>query len=137
MDNTQPSSAKGNLLIVDDDLSARQTMEGLLAPEGYEGRCAPNGQTALTFSQEDPPELILLDIRLPDMDGYEVCRRLKEDHRTQDIPVIFIIGLEDGADKITGFEAGGGRLYHQTVSDRRGTGKGENTFGPQTLVGAD
>ena len=107
MDNTQPGSAKSNLLIVDDDLSARQTMEAPLTQEGYEVRCAPNGQTALMFSQEDPPELILLDIRLPDMDGYEVCRRLKEDHRTQDIPVIFIIDLEDVADKIKGFEAGG------------------------------
>jgi CheY-like chemotaxis protein len=87
MDNTQPGSANGNLLIVDDDLSARQTMEDLLAQEGYEVRCAPNGQTALMFSQEDPPELILLDIRLPDVDGFEVCRRLKEAHRTQDISV--------------------------------------------------
>jgi len=107
MDNTQPGSANGNLLIVDDDLSARQTMEAFLAQEGYEVRCAPNGQTALMFSQEDPPELILLDIRLPDVDGFEVCRRLKEAHRTQDIPVIFIIDLGDVADKIKGFEAGG------------------------------
>ena len=107
MDNTQPGSANGNLLIVDDDLSARQTMEAFLAQEGYEVRCAPNGQTALMFSQEDPPELILLDIRLPDVDGFEVCRRLKEDHRTQDISVIFISGLDEVVDKIKGFAAGG------------------------------
>ena len=107
MDNTQPGSANGNLLIVDDDLSARQTMEAFLAQEGYEVRCAPNGQTALMFSQEDPPELILLDIRLPDVDGFEVCRRLKEAHRTQDISVIFISGLDEVVDKIKGFAAGG------------------------------
>ena len=78
MDKREPQKAIGNLLIVEDDLSARQTMEAFLTREGYEVRCAPNGQTALMFAQEDPPELVLLDIRLPDMDGFEVCRRLKE-----------------------------------------------------------
>jgi len=107
MNNTEPSSTKGNLLIVDEDLSARRTMEALLAQEGYEVRCAANGQTALMFSQEGPPELILLDIRLPDVDGFELCRRLKEDHRTRNIPVIFISDLDKVADKIRGFEAGG------------------------------
>jgi DNA-binding response OmpR family regulator len=59
------------------------------------------------FSQEDPPELILLDIRLPDVDGCEVCRRLKEDHRTQGISVIFIRDHDEVADKIRGLAAGG------------------------------
>ena len=77
MDSTEPKKVKGNLLVVDDDLSARQTMEAFLTREGYEVRCAPNGQTALMFAQEDPPELILLDIRLPDLDGFHACRRLK------------------------------------------------------------
>jgi formate hydrogenlyase transcriptional activator len=107
MDNTQPQSVKGSLLIVDDDLSARQTIEGVLAQEGYEVRCAPNGQTALIFSQEDPPELILLDIRLPDMNGFELCRRLKETHRTQGIPVIFFSSRDEVVDKVRGFKAGG------------------------------
>ena len=62
---------------------------------------------ALTFAAEEPPELILLDIRLPDMDGFEVCRRLKEDHRTHNIPVIFISGLDEVVDKVKGFAAGG------------------------------
>lgn len=56
---------------------------------------------------EDSPDLILLDIRLPDMDGFEVCRRLKKDPRTGNIPVTFIMGLEEVADKVKGFEAGG------------------------------
>lgn len=106
MDNMQPKSVKGSLLIVDDDLSARQTMEAFLTREGYEVRCAPNGQTALMFAREDPPELILLDIRLPDMDGFEVCRRLKED-KIDNIPVIFISALHELIDKVKGFEAGG------------------------------
>ena len=67
----------------------------------------PNGQTALMFASEDPPELILLDIRLPDMDGFQVCRRLKEDQKTGGIPVIFISALDEVVDKVKGFAAGG------------------------------
>ena len=106
MDSTEPKKVKGNLLVVDDDLSARQTLEAFLTREGYEVRCAPNGEMALMFAQEDPPELILLDIRLPDMDGFELCRRLKEDKR-ENVPVIFISALQEVVDKVKGFAAGG------------------------------
>jgi PAS domain S-box-containing protein len=104
---SEMEKGKGNLLVIDDDLNARQTMDVFLSRHGYEVRCAPNGETGLMFAHEDPPELILLDIRLPDMDGFQVCRRLKEDRATSDIPVIFISGLEDVADKVKGFTAGG------------------------------
>lgn len=91
-------------------------MEAFLAQEGYGVRCAPNSQTALMFTQEDPPELILLGVRLPDLDGFEVCWRLKKDYGTQGIPVIFISGLDEVVDKIRGFEAGGvdyiTKLFH-------------------------
>jgi PAS domain S-box-containing protein len=117
MNNAQLKRAKGNLLIVDDDPYARQAMDALLSREGYKIRCAPNGQTALSFAREDPPELILLDIRLPDMDGFQVCRRLKEDRHTGNIPVIFISGLEELSDKVKGFEAGG--VDYITKSFRR------------------
>ncbi len=92
MDNAQSKREKGNLLIVDDDPVVRQTLEAFLSREGYKARSAPNGQTALMSAVEDPPELILLDIRLPDMDGFQVCRRLKEDPRTGHIPVIMLTG---------------------------------------------
>jgi len=107
MDNPQPKRVKGTLLVVDDDLLIRQAMEALLTREGYKVRCASNGQMALVAAREDLPELILLDIRLPDMDGFEVCRRLKGDPSMANIPVIFISGLEEVADKVKGFEAGG------------------------------
>jgi len=109
MDKAQPEmvKVKGNLLVVDDDLTARQTMEALLTREGYKVRCAPDGETALMFANEDPPELILLDIRMPDMDGFQVCRGLKEDQKTSRIPVIFISGLDEVVDKVKGFAAGG------------------------------
>ena len=85
----------------------RQTMSAFLSGHGYDVRCAPNGETALMFAREDPPELILLDVRLPDLDGFEVCRRLKGDRKTSQIPVIFISGLEEVVDKVKGFEVGG------------------------------
>lgn len=107
MDKVRPEKGKGNLLVVDDDLNIRQTLEAFLKGEGYDVRCAPSGEMALMFAEKDPPDLILLDIRLPDIDGFEVCRRLKEGLRTGRIPVIFISGLEDVADKVKGFAAGG------------------------------
>jgi CheY-like chemotaxis protein len=107
MDNARAEKAEGNLLVVDDDLLFRQTLEALLTGEGYEVRCAPSGGMAPKFAGEDPPDLILLDIRLPDLDGFEVCRRLREDPWTGRIPVIFISGLDDVVDKVRGFAAGG------------------------------
>jgi DNA-binding NtrC family response regulator len=107
MDKVRPKTGKSNLLVVDDDLNIRQTLEGFLKGEGYDVRCAPSGEMALMFAEKDPPDLILLDIRLPDIEGFEVCRHLKEDLRTGRIPVIFLSGLEDVADKVKGFAAGG------------------------------
>ena len=107
MDRAQAAREKGNLLVVDDDLTARQTMETFLTREGYDVRLAPNGEMALMIATEDPPELILLDIRLPDIDGIEVCQHLKEDQKTRNIPVIFISGLGDVVDKVKGFAVGG------------------------------
>lgn len=92
MADAQTERIKGNLLIVDDDPFIRQTLEAFLIREGYESRSAPNGQTALMSAVEDPPELILLDIQLPDMDGFQVCRRLREHSQTSHIPVIMLTG---------------------------------------------
>ncbi len=96
----------GTVLIVDDDLPTRQILEKLLTQEGYEVRCAPSGQMGLLFASEEPPELILLDARMPDMDGFEVCRRLKESPATEKIPVIFMSGLTDAQDKMRAFAEG-------------------------------
>ncbi len=103
----QPKWCRGDLLIVDDDVSVLLTLMALMEREGYEVRSATNGQTALMFAWEDPPELILLDIGLPDVSGLEVCRRLKEDCRTAHVPVIFISALHEVEDKVQGFAAGG------------------------------
>jgi formate hydrogenlyase transcriptional activator len=105
--NAKSQTNKGSLLVVDDDLGARQTLDALLSGEGYKTRCAPNGRTALMFAEADPPDLVLLDVRLPDLDGFEVSRRLKGSEKTGGIPVIFLSGLDDLGDKIKGFESGG------------------------------
>ncbi len=96
----------GTVLVVDDDLGSRQILETLLTSEGYDVRCAPNGRIGLLFASEEPPELILLDARMPDMDGFEVCRRLRENPATEKIPVILISGLADIHDKMRAFEEG-------------------------------
>src|SRR5512139_1708476 len=107
MDSPHTKTGMGSILIVDDDRSARQTLSALMEGEGYEVRSAPSGRTALMFAREEPPELILLDVRLPDVDGFEVCRHLKEDAGTRGVPVIFLSALEDAKDRVKGFEAGG------------------------------
>ena len=70
-------------------------------------RAVTNGRQALQAVEQDPPDLILLDITMPEMDGYEVCRRLKANERSRDVPVIFLTALTDTADKVRAFDAGG------------------------------
>src|SRR5512136_2028979 len=95
------------LLVVDDTAANRQLLTNLLTAHGYIVHPASDGELALEFVRTTLPDLILLDIRMPGMDGYEVCRRLKADERTREVPVIFISILEDERDKVTGFRAGG------------------------------
>ncbi len=101
------NSEHGNILVVDDTPANLQLLIGLLSHKGYTVRPIPSGKLALQGIHLDYPDLILLDIQMPDMDGYEVCKHLKADSRTQDIPVIFISALDDVFDKIKAFEVGG------------------------------
>jgi PAS domain S-box-containing protein len=96
----------GRILVVDDATANLQILTNLLTEHGYAVHPASTGKLALEFVQTIIPDLILLDIRMPGMDGYEVCRRLKADERTESIPVIFISILEDERDKVKGFQAG-------------------------------
>ena len=98
--------AEDDILIVDDEIPNLKLLTGLLEREGYVVRPAEMPQMAIDSALAKPPLLILLDIRMPDMDGYEVCRRLHQDERTCDIPIIFISSLHDGEDLVLGFEAG-------------------------------
>jgi signal transduction histidine kinase len=97
----------GRVLIVDDTAANLQLLAKILMEQGYIVHPATDGEMALRFIQSVLPDLILLDIKLPEMDGYEVCRRLKESERTRSIPIIFISVLENEQDKVKGFQAGG------------------------------
>jgi diguanylate cyclase (GGDEF)-like protein len=106
--NNHPSElAIGNILIVDDILDNLRVLSASLIERGYKVRCAKNGTMALIASQKEPPALILLDIKMPDMDGYEVCEKLKANELTRDIPVIFLSALDDVFDKVKAFTVGG------------------------------
>lgn len=108
MKNEQSNEVKKeNILVVDDSPQNLKLLIGILARTGYKIRPATNGDLALATVALEPPDLILLDVKMPGMSGFEVCRRLKEDERTRDIPVIFISALGETADKVRGFETGG------------------------------
>ena len=94
-------------MIVDDRPDNLRLLSQILASEGYKVRKVLDGNHALDAAQLDPPDLILLDIMMPEMDGYEVCRRLKGDERTQTIPVLFLSALDVLEDKIKAFSVGG------------------------------
>lgn len=94
------------ILIVDDNPNNLRLLISLLSEKGYQVRPANGGPRALATVEKEKPELILLDINMPEMDGYEVCRRLKAEPLTQEIPVLFISANDEPLDKIKGFEAG-------------------------------
>jgi signal transduction histidine kinase len=96
-----------NILIVDDTPLNLDVLGSMLTRHGYKVRPAPSGALALRAAQSKPPDLILLDILMPDMDGYSVCQELKQDEITRDIPVIFISALDDALDKVRAFQVGG------------------------------
>jgi two-component system, sensor histidine kinase and response regulator len=102
-----PTAAKGNILIVDDTPDNLRLLSSTLTEHGYKVRSVINGAMALMGAQAAPPDLIVLDIKMPDMDGYEVCQRLKENQQICDIPVIFVSALDEVFDKVKAFTSGG------------------------------
>jgi DNA-binding response OmpR family regulator len=100
------SSAGEDILIVDDTKANLQLLSDILSDAGYKVRSASDGELAMRSVKAKLPDLILLDIKLPGMDGLEVCRQLKAKERTCSIPVIFISVLEGKRSKIQGFQAG-------------------------------
>ncbi len=95
------------ILIVDDNPNNLKLLAQMLREHGYSVRAAIDGETALISVKESPPDLILLDINMPVMDGYEVAHHLKQDERTNEIPIIFISALDDTESIVTAFEHGG------------------------------
>ncbi|MDY6785151.1 MAG: response regulator [Cyanobacteriota bacterium] len=107
MNDQYLASTKANILVVDDVPANLRLLVGMLSDRGYSVRPVRDGRQALSIAREIPIDLILLDIDMPEMNGYEVCFRLKADEKTQGIPVIFLSALSDILDKVKAFEAGG------------------------------
>ena len=95
-----------SILIVDDVPANLELLAGILRKHGYEPRPVPNGKLALSAAKADPPDLILLDINMPEMDGFEVCARLKADKALKHIPVLFLTAFTETADKVKAFSMG-------------------------------
>jgi PleD family two-component response regulator len=100
-------AANADILIVDDTPANLNVLSAILGKRGYRVRPAINGALALKAAQKAAPDLILLDVQMPGLDGYEVCRQLKGDAQTRAIPVIFISALDDVLDKVEAFQVGG------------------------------
>ncbi len=100
-------SSRRDILIIDDQLDNLRLLSALLTQQGYEVRTVTTGSAALMGVQAQPPDLILLDINMPEMNGYEVCQRLKANAQTSEIPVIFISAFNEVFDKVKAFSVGG------------------------------
>jgi PAS domain S-box-containing protein len=107
MKTNEKTLDKGTILIIDDTPDNLNLLSNILSKAGYKVYPAPSSKLALRFIQSNLPDLILLDIMMPGMDGYEVCRLLKVSPETQDIPIIFISALNEVLDKVKAFSLGG------------------------------
>ncbi|MEG3919609.1 response regulator [Microcoleus sp. POL10_C6] len=106
-DSDELETCKGNILIVDDLPENLHFLTELLTKHGYKVRCVTNGTMALRTVRNHSPDAILLDIKMPDMDGYQVCEALKSDENTSEIPLIFLSALDQVFDKVKAFKVGG------------------------------
>jgi two-component system, sensor histidine kinase and response regulator len=101
------STPKANIMVIDDQPANLKLLEEMLQRQGYAVRSFPRGRLALAAAAQRPPDLILLDITMPEMSGFEVCERLKSDEKLARIPVIFLSALNEKEDKVRAFQAGG------------------------------
>lgn len=128
MDKNQVQPPKANILLVDDTPDNLRLLSAMLTQLGYEIRRVINGQTALKTAQAAPPDLILLDIMMPDINGYEVCQHLKASEKTRDIPVIFISALDEVLDKVKAFAVGGVDYITKPFSEEEVFARVENNL---------
>lgn len=99
--------ASATIMIVDDEPDNLNVLGEILRQDGWDVRAFPQGEMAIKAAHRETPELVLTDVRMPGMDGYEVCRRFKADDRLRAIPIIFLSAFSDPSDKMRAFEAGG------------------------------
>ena len=105
----------GRILVVDDIEANVRLLQAKLQAEYYDVLVASSGPEALAMAAEESPDLVLLDVMMPGMDGFEVCRRLKNDPETRHIPVVLVTALDGRGDRITGLEAGADEFLTKPV----------------------
>ena len=101
-----PKVSQPHVLLVEDQERAAHGLQELLALQGFRVTCAPDGPSGLYAARSSQLDAIVLDVRLPGMDGFAVCRALREDEATKDIPIVMLTGLGDTPSKLQGFETG-------------------------------
>ncbi|MBS3769456.1 MAG: response regulator, partial [Bacteroidales bacterium] len=103
----QDSKEESKILLIDDSVQNLKLLGNMLREKDYQIALARDGKEGLQLAKKIYPDLILLDIMMPDLDGYEVCKQLKEDEQTKDIPVIFLTAKTSNEDLVKGFQLGG------------------------------
>jgi len=111
--------AKGRILVVDDEIYIVHILDFSLGMEGYEVLTALDGEQALEKARAEKPDLIVLDIMMPKLDGYETCKRLKADADTKDVPVILLSAKGRNVDQKVGFEVGADDYITKPFSPRK------------------
>ncbi|MGL5793447.1 MAG: response regulator [Waterburya sp.] len=106
MRNLMVAQELNNILVVDDTPQNLHLLVDILTKYDYKVRPVPNGKLAISAAEINPPDLILLDIMMPDLDGYQVCKQLKSNPKTRDIPIIFISAINESVDKVKAFAIG-------------------------------
>jgi two-component system alkaline phosphatase synthesis response regulator PhoP len=115
----EPNMAKGKILVVDDEIYIVHILDFSLGMEGYEVLTASDGEQALETAQREQPDLIVLDIMMPKLDGYETCKLLKADDRTRQIPVILLSAKGRHTDQKIGYEVGADDYITKPFSPRK------------------
>jgi len=95
------------VMLVDDDAAVRSAVSGALAGEGYDVACIGDAEEALRQALAEPPSLVLLDVTMPRLDGWELCEILRRQSQTREVPVLFLTGRTDVRDRITAMQVGG------------------------------
>ncbi|MEM9120190.1 MAG: response regulator [Cyanobacteria bacterium P01_F01_bin.56] len=126
MQSSYKIRSKKEILVVDDTPDNLRLLSAILSRKKYEVRKSLNSKNAITSVKADAPDLILLDIKMPEIDGYETCKILKSDPKTQAIPIIFISALDDALDKVRAFEIGGADYISKPFQDAEVLARIEN-----------
>ncbi|MCF8032325.1 MAG: response regulator [Desulfarculaceae bacterium] len=112
---TEAEDASRKVLVVDDEELNRELLEDLLIPLGYEVTSAPDGQSALDMAAQDPPDVILLDVMMPGLNGFEVARKLRQEAKTQNTPIVMVTALKAVEDRVKALESGANDFLSKPV----------------------